>query len=445
MSAGSLGGIMSDIIQKTSDFLTKWGIDPETVSMEPLLDSFLKAMGQGLEGNEESSLKMIPTYTEVVSTLAVGEPVIVLDAGGTNFRTCLVTFCEDGTPRIEDFRKVSMPGVKEEVSEQQFFSTFADEVERLIDKSDKIGFCFSYAAAITPDHDGIPLVFSKEIKAPQVIGKKVGASLLAELARRGYDVSKKKVAVLNDTVATLLAGQSVKSEVPYSAYVGFILGTGTNTAYVEKNAAIKKISIQDDRSQIINIESGNFDFCPSELDRQFFNATKHPEQYHLEKMISGAYLGPLSTMLIEKAIEEGILSTTFAQRFSKLGGINTTVMSHYLEMPFNKEYALVACCEGNEDDAKALWLIIDTLIARAGKMTAANLAATVLKGGCGTDPRRPVCINADGTTYYKTEYLKKYTEYYLHRYLTLRYKRYYRFVRIDDSPTIGAAIAGLSL
>ena len=194
---------MSDIIQKTSDFLTKWGIDPETVSMEPLLDSFLKAMGQGLEGNEESSLKMIPTYTEVVSTLAVGEPVIVLDAGGTNFRTCLVTFCEDGTPRIEDFRKVSMPGVKEEVSEQQFFSTFADEVERLIDKSDKIGFCFSYAAAITPDHDGIPLVFSKEIKAPQVIGKKVGASLLAELARRGYDVSKKKVAVLNDTVAKI--------------------------------------------------------------------------------------------------------------------------------------------------------------------------------------------------------------------------------------------------
>ncbi|ADY13896.1 hexokinase family protein [Sphaerochaeta globosa] len=436
---------MSDCVQKTTAFLSRWGIDPASVDMKALLATFLSEMEKGLEAESTSSLKMIPTYTEVVSTIAKGESVIVLDAGGTNFRTCLVTFDEQGNAHIEDFKKVSMPGVKEEVSAQKFFSTFADEVERLIDKSDKIGFCFSYAAAITADHDGIPLVFSKEIKAPEVIGKKVGASLLAELERRGYDVTNKKVAVLNDTVATLLAGQSAASDIPYSGYIGFILGTGTNTAYVERNSNIAKLGLFDGKSQIINIESGNFDYCPSKLDREYFDSTKQPEQYHLEKMISGAYLGPLSTLVIQKAIADGILSATFAKRFAQLGTVNTTVMSNYLEMPLNKEYALVACCEGNEDDAIALWMIIDAVIARAAKLTAANLAATVIKSGAGTDPRRPVCINADGTTFYKTEYLKKYTEYYLHTYLQLEYKRYYRFVRIDDSPTIGAAIAGLSL
>lgn len=436
---------MSDCVQKTTAFLSKWGIDPASVDMKAFLATFLSEMEKGLEAESTSSLKMIPTYTEVVSKLAKGESVIVLDAGGTNFRTCLVTFDEQGNAHIEDFKKVSMPGVKEEVSAQKFFSTFADEVERLIDKSDKIGFCFSYAAAITADHDGIPLVFSKEIKAPEVIGKKVGASLLSELERRGYDVTNKKVAVLNDTVATLLAGQSAASDIPYSGYIGFILGTGTNTAYVERNSNIAKLGLFDGKSQIINIESGNFDYCPSKLDREYFDSTKQPEQYHLEKMISGAYLGPLSTLVIQKAIADGILSATFAKRFAQLGTVNTTVMSYYLEMPLNKEYALVACCEGNEDDAIALWMIIDAVIARAAKLTAANLAATVIKSGAGTDPRRPVCINADGTTFYKTEYLKKYTEYYLHTYLQLEYKRYYRFVRIDDSPTIGAAIAGLSL
>lgn len=436
---------MSDCVHKTTAFLSKWGIEPDSVDMKALIATFLSEMEKGLEQESTSSLKMIPTYTEVVSTIARGESVIVLDAGGTNFRTCLVTFDEQGKARIEDFRKVSMPGVKEEVSAQMFFSSFADEVERLIDKSDKIGFCFSYAAAITADHDGIPLVFSKEIKAPQVIGKKVGASLLAELERRGYDVSNKKVAVLNDTVATLLAGRSAASDIPYSGYIGFILGTGTNTAYVECNSNIAKLGLFDGKSQIVNIESGNFDYCPSKLDREYFDSTKQPEQYHLEKMISGAYLGPLSTLVIQKAIADGILSATFAKRFAPLGNISTTVMSNYLEMPLNKEYALVACCEGNEDDAIALWMIIDAVIARAAKLTAANLAATVIKSGAGTDPRRPVCINADGTTFYKTEYLKKYTEYYLHTYLQLGHKRYYRFVRIDDSPTIGAAIAGLSL
>ncbi|NLA97368.1 MAG: hexokinase [Spirochaetales bacterium] len=436
---------MSYCVQNTTAFLSKWGIEAASIDMKSLLATFLSEMEKGLENESGSSLKMIPTYTEVVSGLAKGEPVIVLDAGGTNFRTCLVTFDEQGLAHIEDFRKVSMPGVKEEVTAQQFFSTFADEVERLIDKSDKIGFCFSYAAAITEDHDGIPLVFSKEIKAPEVIGKKVGASLLSELARRGYDVSKKKVAVLNDTVATLLAGQGAPSDTDYSGYIGFILGTGTNTAYVERNSNISKLGLFDGKSQIINIESGNFDFCPGRLDREYFDSTKHPEQYHLEKMISGAYLGPLSTLVIQKAIAEGVLSSTFAKRFAQLGTVNTTVMSNYLEMPFNSNYALVACCEGNEDDAIALWMIIDAVIARAAKLTAANLAATVIKSGAGTDPRKPVCINADGTTFYKTEYLKKYTEYYLHTYLQLEHKRYYRFVRIDDSPTIGAAIAGLSL
>ncbi len=162
-------------------------------------------------------------------------------------------------------------------------------------------------------------------------------------------------------------------------------------------------------------------------------------------MISGAYLGPLSTLVIEKAIEDGLFSENFKARFSKLGGINTTVMSNYLEMPFNHEYELVACCEGNKSDAVSLWMIIDALIARSAKLTAANLAATILKSGAGTDPRSPVCINADGTTFYKTEYLKKYTEYYLHTHLQLGRRRYYRFVHIDDSPTLGAAIAGLSL
>lgn len=436
---------MSDIVQKTADFLSRRGVDPATVDMHQLIDMFLSEMERGLAGDEGGSLKMIPTYTEIVHALPKNEPVIVLDAGGTNFRTCLVTFDDEGVAHIEDFRKVSMPGVKEEVTAQQFFSTFADNVERLIDKSDKIGFCFSYAAAITSDHDGIPLVFSKEIKAPEVIGKPVGASLLAELARRGYDVSRKKLALLNDTVATLLAGQAAPTSNAYSGYIGFILGTGTNTAYVEQNSAIGKLNVADARSQIINIESGNFDFCPSELDRQFFDSTKQPEQYHLEKMISGAYLGPLSSLVITKAIEDGVLSQTFAARYAKLGGVNTTVMSNYLEMPYNQEYELVACCDGNTDDAIALWMIIDSIIARAAKLTAANLAATVIKSGAGTDPRHPVCINADGTTFYKTEYLKKYTEYYLHTYLQLERKRYYQFVRIDDSPTIGAAIAGLSL
>ncbi len=88
-------------------------------------------------------------------------------------------------------------------------------------------------------------------------------------------------------------------------------------------------------------------------------------------------------------------------------------------------------------------MLLDGVIERAGKLTAVNLAATVIQSQAGTDPRHPVCINADGTTYYKTHNLQKYTQWYLHEFLEKKIGRYYEFVSIDQSPIIGAAIAGL--
>ncbi|NMA21919.1 MAG: hexokinase [Spirochaetales bacterium] len=435
---------MSDPVQRTNDFLQKHNISAQAIDMKELIERFAHEMERGLAGDPTSSLQMIPTYTKVAESLPVDEPVIVLDAGGTNLRSCLVHFDEAGKAHITDFRKTLMPGVKEEVSAAKFFKVIADEVERLIDKSDRIGFCFSYAAEILSNLDGVPIIFSKEIKAPEVIGKPVGASLLAELARRGHDVSTKRIAVLNDTVATLLAGVSAKSDVPYSGFVGFILGTGTNTAYVEDNQKIKKLSLPEGQ-QIINVESGNFDYVPGIIDQTFFDSTKHSHAYHLEKMISGAYLGPLSGMIISQAIKEGLFSPTFAQRFAAIGQLSTAVMSNYLEMPFNEEYALVSCVKGNEEDAKVLWMLLDATIARAAKLTAANLAATILKTDDGKDPRHPVLINADGTTFYKTQNLKKYTDFFLYQYLEVEHGRSYRFTQIADSPTIGAAIAALGM
>jgi hexokinase len=438
------GEAMSDIISRTQKFLKKWGVSPDCVEMHAILEQFDREMQAGLEGHP-LSLPMIPTYIEVSKKVPTQKAVIVLDAGGTNFRTSLVSFREDGTPVISDFKKTAMPGIKEEVSAKDFFRIFADEVERLIDKSDNIGFCFSYAARITPEHDGIPLMFSKEIKASEVLGKPLGKNLLDELARRGHDVSKKKVAVLNDTVATLLAGQAASQGKEYGGFIGFILGTGTNVAYDEENGNIKKLQGLPEGRQIINVESGNFAARGGALDDEFFSTTKQPDQYHFEKMISGAYLGGQCELAIDHAIGEGILSKTFAERFNMVKPLSTTVMSNYLEMPFNKDYALVKCVDGNEDDALALWTIIDSLIAKAAKLTAANLTAAVMKSGLGKDPRRPVCINADGTTFYKTEFLKEYMEYYLHMYLQNECGRYAQLVRIDDSPTIGAAIAGLCI
>ena len=427
-----------------NDFLMRHNLAPECVDMDKLTEGFLAEMKMGLDG-KGGSLEMIPTFVSEDCDIQPGQSVIVLDAGGTNFRTCLVTFDEELKPVISDFRKVGMPGVKVEVSAKEFFGILADNVERLIDKSDRIGFCFSYAANITPEHDGIPIIFSKEIKAPEVVGMPVAQSLLNELKERGYDVSNKKFSVVNDTVATLLATKAGCSD-PASGYVGFILGTGTNTAYTENNALITKLGNLKDGKQIINVESGNYDLALGDFDKEYFATTKNANAYHFEKMISGAYLGGFATFVIKKAIEEGIFSKQFAERFNAIeGGLTTTTMSFYLEKCHNMDYDLVKCVEGNEEDALNLWLVIRAVIERAAKLTAVNLSSAVLKTDAGKNPRYPVIINADGTTFYKTEFLKKYTEIYLHEFLEKKHGRFIKMVRIDDSPVLGAAIAGLSV
>ena len=422
------------------DFLKKHGLRAEDVDSDKVLDFFSSEMKKGLEG-EESSLAMIATYTEAGNDIPDGESVIVMDAGGTNFRTCLVTF-NDGVAEISDFQKVGMPGAKKEVSKKEFFSILADNIQRFMGKSKKIGFCFSYAAEITPDHDGIPLMFSKEIKAPEVIGKRLGKELLAELATRGYDTEGMTVRIVNDTVATLLAAKAAyKGDA--STYIGFILGTGTNTAYVERNSNIKKLSLSEG-SQIINVESGCLKLELSEIDEEFMKTTKDSNSYHLEKKISGAYLGPFALFVLKKAAEEGVFSSQSVEKLSGMNDLETKDVGGFLREAGDFSNPL-SFFSANKEDAKNAYIIMRSIVERSGKLTALNLTAAVIASGEGDDPRRPVVINADGTTFYKTCFLEDYVKEYLDQILWKKEGKVCQIVSIDNSPTIGAAIAGLCI
>ena len=422
------------------DFLKKHGLRAEDVDSDKVLDFFSSEMKKGLDG-EESSLAMIATYTEAGNDIPDGESVIVMDAGVTNFRTCLVTF-NDGVAEISDFQKVGMPGAKKEVSKKEFFSILADNIQRFMGKSKKIGFCFSYAAEITPDHDGIPLMFSKEIKAPEVIGKRLGKELLAELAGRGYDTEGMTVSIVNDTVATLLAAKAAyKGDA--STYIGFILGTGTNTAYVERNSNIKKLSLSEG-SQIINVESGCLKLELSEIDEEFMKTTKDSNSYHLEKKISGAYLGPFALFVLKKAAEEGVFSSQSVEKLSGMNDLETKDVGGFLREAGDFSNPL-SFFSANKEDAKNAYIIMRSIVERSGKLTALNLTAAVIASGEGEDPRRPVVINADGTTFYKTCFLEDYVKEYLDQILWKKEGKVCQSVSIDNSPTIGAAIAGLCI
>jgi hexokinase len=243
-----------------TDWLKEQMVSAAAYDADVLLEGFLSEMEKGING-EGSSLAMIPAYVGAEEQVPAGKPVAVIDAGGTNLRVCIARFDEKGNIELSNFSKQPMPGRNRKTSVEEFYTVLADALEPLKDEFDNIGFCFSYPAAILPNFDGRLLHWTKEIKIPDLVGKHIGAGLIDALEARG--VTGKHVVILNDTVAALLAGMAHGQIFNASSYIGFILGTGTNTAYVEHNEKIGKLDgyldgYLESGSQVINVESGGF-------------------------------------------------------------------------------------------------------------------------------------------------------------------------------------------
>jgi len=430
---------------KVESFLRKYGMDPKVISIERTCKAFHKEMEKGLAGRR-SSLAMLPTYIEIGRPIPRDEPVIVMDAGGTNFRAATVFFGSDGKPVIENFKLSSMPGVKGEVGKKKFFSTMASYIEHVVDKSRNIGFCFSYPIEMSPNKDGRVLYFSKEIQAGEVAGEMIGENLNLAISELGYR-SNKQIILLNDTVATLLAGRADAGGQTFDSYIGFILGTGTNTSYVESNNNItKKKDLDPAKSQIVNVESGNFGKAPrGQVDKELDALSVKPGINIFEKMISGAYLGPLCLKTLLAAAHEGLLSTTTAANLEKIKQLTTKDVNEFMHHPSAGDHPLSsAVADVSQDDAMTAYYLIDRLIERAAKLTAINLSSVAIKSGRGCNPCRPLCIVAEGTTFYQLKTLKQRVEYYLKQYLEEQKHIYYEIIYVENATLIGAAIAGLT-
>ena len=414
-------------------------VDAKSLDRQALISAFLSEMEKGLRG-EKSSLMMIPTYVKADGKIPEGSSAAVLDAGGTNFRGAVVSI----PPAISEKRNQPMPGTKGEVDEETFYGAFAEEVKRVLPmaKTKKIGWCFSYPAEATPELDARLDHWAKNIKAPAIVGQYVGKELLKRLGGG-------EIAIVNDTVATLLTAKATEGDRTYSSYIGFILGTGTNAAYVEKNANIAKLSgLDGDGSMIINAESGAFDkISQSAFDKAMDAKTGNPGEHIFEKMIAGAYLGGIGLEILKTAAREKLFSRAAADRISGLASLETMDFDNFTA-GFRKEGRANVLDEifANPEDAGIARRLSLPVFERAATLTAIHLAAFVIKSGEGADASAPVAINADGSTWYKTraipfaETVRKE----LDEMLVRRRNIHYAITpQVDDSPMVGAAIAAM--
>jgi hexokinase len=446
--------------EELADFARHHGFHYDMIDPVQLIRDIETDIDRGLRG-ESSSLPMIPTYLSPGCRAPAGKTVIALDAGGTNLRAARVRFDENGKAIAEGTHKAPMPGTKGRLSAEQFFDAIADIAAPLLtnqgpagDEVQGIGFCFSYPMEITKDADGILMAFSKEVDAPEVIGKSIGAGLRDALARRKLKVPE-KIVLLNDTAATLLCGtvdipvDDHEGPLPAGArggpVIGFILGTGFNTAYPEKN--IPKIGFNSEIApQIVVCETGNF--APrylGYLDREYDGLTKKPGSYTQEKAAAGAYLGPLNLHILKQAVRDGVVSFKKSGELLNLPALETRELNGFLRAPLAGESPLGQLFDQDETDALASVLYLSSIVTeRAALLSAAVLAATVERMDAGLDPFAPVRIAVEGTTYVRFRGMRKALEAHLHTMLVSRKPRSCIIAPVEQASLFGAAVAALT-
>jgi hexokinase len=424
-------------------FLKRYGMYYGSIDLEGLVESISQDMARGLRG-ERSSHGMIPTYTTAREGSPRGESVIAIDAGGTFFRSAIVDFDAEGTANIRDLVRRPMPGLGAEIGKRDFFAAIASYLDGIIEGSSRIGFCFSYALEMMPSGDGRLLRFSKEIRAREVEGSLVGEELLSALADRGYRHIR-GVSLVNDSTATLLAGATRSGGgVLYDSYIGYILGTGMNSCYLESD--IPKIARGSSlaKPQVVVLEAGDFESSVrGELDFEFDAGTTDPGKYTYQKMFSGGYLGGVSLVVLKSAVRDGLFGPLASAAMESLPSLETKDIGSFLRRPYDEVNPIGGALVGaTEADREIAYRILDAMVERAALLASATISATLLRSGGGANPARPVCVVVEGTTFYELKGLKRKTERHLDEFLEIGRERFAELVNIENATLIGTALAG---
>ena len=291
---------------------------------------------------------------------------------------------------MEDLGRWKMPGVDEPCTWDDFIAFTADHIQHLLDRTEVIGFCFSYNAEITPDMDGRVKRIDKEVIIKGCEGQLVAASLKEELRRRG--IEGKKIVILNDTAAALLGGAVTLDKSAYSGFIGQISGTGTNTCTSVPREMIEKLGLKGSRGMLVNLESGMYDGIESgDFDLLLDRESNNPGDKDFEKKTAGVYLGELCRLMLLSAGEEGFISPASLEKARALGHIDSSVIDAWSA---GEGLDKIAACPADADFVRELSL---ALFQRSARCMCVNLLAIALLIGAGKEADRPVCVCAEGS------------------------------------------------
>nr|XP_017007684.2 hexokinase type 2 [Drosophila takahashii] len=385
-------------------------IDQE--KMAEVVERMTKELKMGLakDTHPRAVIKCFVTYVQDLPTGKERGKYLALDLGGSNFRVLLVNLVNQAdiqiTSKSYNFPKTLMTGTGKALfdflaeSLAEFCKEFGVENDNL-----PLGFTFSFPLQQQGLSKGILVAWTKGFNCEGVVGKNVVQLLQEAIERRG-DIKINPVAVLNDTVGTLMSCAFVHP----NCRIGLIVGTGSNACYVEKTVnaeCFEGYQTSPKPSMIINCEWGAFgdngvlEFVRTSYDKAIDKVTPNPGRQTFEKFISGMYMGELVRLVVVEMIAKGVMfvgdsSQRISQRWSfkssYISDIESDAPGEYRSC--NKVLNELGMIGNQESDKEALRFICEAVSSRSAKMCACGLVTIINKMNI-----NEVVIGIDGSVY----------------------------------------------
>ncbi|KAF7301605.1 Phosphotransferase [Mycena indigotica] len=318
-------------------------------SLIQLTGQFLHEFKVGLSGYNHA-MAMIPSFVTGVPDGTETGTFLALDLGGTNMRVCEVVLKGDTTFSLRQ-QKYKVSDALKTGEAAVLFDYLADSVDAFLTSNPPsdapgshelestpdvvhLGLTFSFPVEQTALNSGKILTWTKGFSAKHAIGNDVVKLLQDAFDRKHMHV--KCVALVNDTVGALLS----RAYTAGGCTLGAIFGTGTNGAYVEDIANIKKLANDPAAANggvmIVNTEWGAFNNSRSHLpstpfDNALDRLSINPSFQAFEKMISGMYLGEVTRNILLSLVDAAPKSLLFGGKttaaLNAQWGLDTSVMS----------------------------------------------------------------------------------------------------------------------
>ena len=360
------------------------------------------------------SLRMMPAHIFVDNSIKPGQ-YVALDFGGSNVRIMLYEIFASGGIELLNSKLIPLRGnfydfTTEEYELKDIFGVIVNRIKEIVEEENSylLGHTFSFPIEIKGRNESTIVAMTKGFNLKNAIGQDVNAILKSEIDRVGLKVTP--VSILNDSIATLLAGRLNNPNTD----IACIVGTGHNICFI------------DNDNQLINTECGSFNMgIPiSSYDEQFLALIPQEKNALMEAFVGGKNSGKIAEnykRIIESEYKNNLnldnitpklLSMATEDKYGelKLGIEERVFLNNIAKSIFNRAAQLVVC------EIMAILRRIDPELERAHN------------------------IVFDGSVYEKTPYFRKC----LTKYITIMYGEKSKKIThslMKDGSSLGAAIS----